>query len=108
MEPEVRIALSPPPAQATAHQAFRRLIGRNRVREAFCFSVRLRVSFQHPVPTAVWITTSNLRGIFVVVIFTGGRRPGRDNHGEWIRLLTPPAVSAILTLSVGGFELHPG
>ncbi len=33
---------------------------------------------------------------FVVVIFTGGRRPGRDNHGEWIRLLTPTAGWAIL------------
>ncbi len=38
MEPEVRIALSPPPAQATAHQAFRRLLGRSMVREGVFFS----------------------------------------------------------------------
>ncbi len=44
MEPEVRIALSPPPAQATAHQAFRRPPGRNRVREGvLIFSTAKRV-----------------------------------------------------------------
>ncbi len=45
---------------------------------------------------ALRITTSNLHRGFVVVIFTGGRRPGRDNHVEWIRLLTPPADWAML------------
>ncbi len=40
-----------------------------------------------PIPIDI-ITVSKYG--FVVVIFTGGRRPGRDKHGEWSRLLTPP------------------
>ncbi len=39
MEPVVGIVLSPPQAQSTAHQTFRRLLGRGMAQEGVLFSV---------------------------------------------------------------------
>ncbi len=53
------IAPGPPQAQSLVYHKPRHLPGGARPGRAFSFSVRLSVSFHHPLSTAVRVTTSN-------------------------------------------------